>query len=567
MKRNISGIIMYIILLASLALVGCTENGFGSLPSDSPHRHVLVHTSATAATCETDGNTEYWFCTDCGRYYADEEAETEIVDTATAVPAAGHDWDEWMSVGDGTHLRTCKNDSAHTETESCAGGSATCTAKAKCLVCGGEYGEFAARKILILEQADESGKLVSLLSENCDYDIEVKNFHTDAIPGTVDELRRYDQIILNNIANKDMPEGFDELLYAYVYMYGGGLFTTGGVDGNGNPNAYDRSDMAGTAYQQILPVQTVDMGVMFIIDNSGSMSLTDESPAGEKLSYLEWAVKGTKSSFAGLSGSDYIGVMTLDSDNETVLPLTRTAEASGMFSALDSLKTATGGTVFPETLVRAGKALSSLTDVEKRHIVLVTDGSVPEAQREHYESFIDINYQRYGITLSVVLINDGNEAQYMQKAVELGHGRLYAVSDAYKISSSMRDDICAEISDFNPGSFNPVVFDETSSIFNGVEYAASEYDGKKIINVRLGGFYGLKLKNNAELILSGDCDVPVYAQWKFGKGAVGSFMCDLYGDWSADFLKDRNGKMFIVNVIANLMPPENIHPSEINRIL
>ena len=51
----------------------------------------------------------------------------------------GHDWGEWSSAGNGTHIRNCKN-CYKVDTASCTGGTATCTAKAVCVECGGEYG-------------------------------------------------------------------------------------------------------------------------------------------------------------------------------------------------------------------------------------------------------------------------------------------------------------------------------------------------------------------------------------------------------------------------------------------
>ena len=54
----------------------------------------------------------------------------------------GHDWGEWTPNDDGTHTRRCKRSNCdEAETESCTGGTATCSAKAVCEVCGGEYGE------------------------------------------------------------------------------------------------------------------------------------------------------------------------------------------------------------------------------------------------------------------------------------------------------------------------------------------------------------------------------------------------------------------------------------------
>ena len=55
--------------------------------------------------------------------------------------ALGHKWGPWTSGGNNTHTRTCKRDGSHTETKDCSGGTATCTEKAKCSVCGAEYGD------------------------------------------------------------------------------------------------------------------------------------------------------------------------------------------------------------------------------------------------------------------------------------------------------------------------------------------------------------------------------------------------------------------------------------------
>ena len=82
------------------------------------------HIWSGTATC-TNGRT----CTLCG---------------GSSEPL-GHDWGAWTQNSDEkTHTRICKRDTSHTETENCHGGTATCTAKAVCTVCGGEYGEMAA---------------------------------------------------------------------------------------------------------------------------------------------------------------------------------------------------------------------------------------------------------------------------------------------------------------------------------------------------------------------------------------------------------------------------------------
>lgn len=55
-----------------------------------------------------------------------------------------HNWGEWTSNGNGTHTHTCLNNSSHTETGNCSGGTATCTEKAVCKICNTAYGELNA---------------------------------------------------------------------------------------------------------------------------------------------------------------------------------------------------------------------------------------------------------------------------------------------------------------------------------------------------------------------------------------------------------------------------------------
>ena len=54
----------------------------------------------------------------------------------------GHTFGEWVSNGDGTHTRKCTVDGCNgLETKDCSGGTATCTERAVCEVCGKAYGE------------------------------------------------------------------------------------------------------------------------------------------------------------------------------------------------------------------------------------------------------------------------------------------------------------------------------------------------------------------------------------------------------------------------------------------
>lgn len=62
--------------------------------------HTLTATEAVAATCTTPGNTAYWTCSECGKYFSDENGETEIAADSWIIPAAGHTWVAWQEGDD-----------------------------------------------------------------------------------------------------------------------------------------------------------------------------------------------------------------------------------------------------------------------------------------------------------------------------------------------------------------------------------------------------------------------------------------------------------------------------------
>lgn len=438
-------------------------------------------------------------------------------------------------------------------------------------------------KILVLEhKAGESEKIQKILTaENAGYDVTVKNLSGDEeIPNTLADLRQYDQILLNNIANSDLPAGFDELLYRYVNECGGGLFTVGGADINPNAtdendkytaHAYNRDDMLNTLFQDILPVQAINytppVAVMIIVDRSGSMASVDDTTGGSK---YDLALTGAVSCLNALSARDYIGLMTLDEDYDTLLPLTPRTQESKILEAINNARElgATGGTKFAATIERASRALLSV-DVARRHVIIVTDG-MPGDKEEDYLPYIKQYHENNGITYSVVgigLRETEDAGKKMKNICDLGGGRLQAFVDAKETSARMREELNApEIKEVNYEKFYPAATDTLSSVFSGIPFTEVE-EGKTNakMTVSLDGFFGVRAKSGAELLLIGDYDVPIYAQWRFGKGMVGSFMCDLNGVWSSDFLSgDGSGETFILNVVSALMPTESVRENEIS---
>lgn len=475
-------------------------------------------------------------------------------------------------------------------------------------------------KILVLSGGGSSDEPIKQLLDIDDYktlgqdgqpistvvSLDVSAFTEEDYPKTVDQLREYDQVILNNVAYADMPtaeeEGFEEdfekILYSYVYEYGGGLFTVGGNE-NGDvdtAHAYNRVDVKNSTYfKQLLPVEIINytppMGFTIIIDRSGSMSGSD----GDGRTFFNLAKAGAISCLNALTDRDYMSIMTLDSYAATILPLTPRTHEAEILAAIDSIEDTGGGTVYQDALATAGSALAGLSMVEKRHIMIVTDGQ-PNEDPADYEGIIKDYYNEgkgNSITFSIVgigvdkpqnaaeldkmtydeLVSTNQTSAYaiMLRIAKLGGGRLYVApkdGDTSKLIPSMREDLNSkELKEVTPEKFFPTVYDLTSPLVKDLKVNTDN-----TLNVQLGGYYGVKVKNEADLILTGNYSVPLYAQWKYGKGMVGSFMSDLNGTWSGGFLEgtdaagnaDESGRTFLLNVINNLMPTENIRPNDIS---
>ena len=110
------------------------------------HTHNLTLVAAKAATCTTAGNSAYYTCDGCDKWFADATGSVEITDkTSVKIPAPGHTaGTEWKS-DDTNHWHECsrchdkKDEAAHSASEWIIDTAATETAEGakhkECTVC------------------------------------------------------------------------------------------------------------------------------------------------------------------------------------------------------------------------------------------------------------------------------------------------------------------------------------------------------------------------------------------------------------------------------------------------
>lgn len=409
----------------------------------------------------------------------------------------------------------------------------------------------APGRILVFGKADESAALLSLLAESGKYDAERADIADAAEYGTAGALGEYDEIILNNVAVREMPDGFQEILCSYVYDLGGGLLTAGGRDESGEPHAYNRDDIAGTVYEEILPVQAVNFeppaGIVFVLDNSGSMGAS----GADGKSALDRAKEGISACLDALPAGDCVSVVT--SDGTTAAPLTNLGRAGGA----DVIKTVMngigfgGGTQIYAGLSEAAELLLSAEGVYARHVVLLTDGEIPDAAA--CVGLAEKYYRENGITFSAVGLGTSSAfySETLEMFAESGGGTFYAAETEDLFSLLLVDLHSTELREFEYEPFFPEISDPLSPLFEGVNF--TQEGDRVLMTAQLGGFFGARAKEGSEVVLSGPFGVPVYACRDFGAGKTGSFLCDLSGDWSAEFMADKGCRKFLLNAVGALI--------------
>jgi hypothetical protein len=199
-----------------------------------------------------------------------------------------------------------------------------------------------------------------------------------------------------------------------------------------------------------------------------------------------------------------------------------------------------------------------MTDVENKHIIFISDGEPSAGDAERYKFWLQENAKN-GITTSFIGVRCTNSAKNTMKVLltqyaGMSEDNFHDVVDLNSASSTIKKDFeVNKIMDVNYETFTPKINDVNSPIVEGVlqENMPS-----------LDGFYGLKAKEDADVILSGRF-TPIYAQWSYGLGRVGTFACDLNGTWSSSFIDTPEGNAIVNNIIASLFPLEDLKPKEI----
>ena len=155
----------------------CTERAVCEVCNQS-YGELAAHTGGTA-TC-----TERAVCEVCNQPYGEPPAHTGGTEFPTCTTGRtckkcgaeygilGHMWTTRMSLGNGTHRRSCMRCGA-VDTANCTGGTRTCFQRAVCSYCRSEYGDLAPHQLKTFKRPatcrKEGLEYTRCTAEGCNY--------------------------------------------------------------------------------------------------------------------------------------------------------------------------------------------------------------------------------------------------------------------------------------------------------------------------------------------------------------------------------------------------------------
>ncbi len=376
----------------------------------------------------------------------------------------------------------------------------------------------AMPKILVITGKDAKASAFTnvLNAAGCDYSV-VSALNA---PDTIQEMLGYKSMVLVDTYIDDLPRGFLGNLESYIKDYGCGLICTGGED------SYALGGYRDTVLETVLPVdmdlrnvnEKPSMAMLMVIDHSGSMS---GSAGNGSASNLDIAIKAATVAVDNLRDSDYVGVLTFDSEYTWQVELVQASDRQAIKDKIKHIAEG-GGTTIKPALEEAYRAISGC-EAAVKHVVLLTDG---QGETTDYSDVIK-NYTDGGVTLSTVAVGDGSDTKLLDHLARKCNGRYY-YSD---ISTDIPKIFAQEVflggdSYLQNGDFNLVVrssHELTANLFA---------DGWPMIK----GYVSSSPKTaSSSIITSYEKDDPILTVWQYGLGRTVAWNSDVSGEWSGTF--------------------------------
>lgn len=397
----------------------------------------------------------------------------------------------------------------------------------------------SASAILLLDYENSGTQLEALLKSS---GVLVNRISIFAAPKTVNELNKYEAVIMADCPYYEMAEEFVTALESYVKNSAGGLLVTGGA------NSLAPGGYKDTVIEDILPVN-MDMSdvdkkqstaMVMVVDRSGSMSSGNYG-----ISKLELVKEAMVRSAQTLDDSDSIGVLSFDDAFEWVIsPKKIEGSIKNIENEIYSINEG-GGTSIQPALEEAVNVLSGYT-ADSKHIILMTDG---QGENNNYEPIISKALQN-NISISTVAVGNDSAQDLLKYIASLAGGRYYYTDEFTDLPKIFeRETLISNKKYINNEDFYPTV-NGSFDIMTGIENIP-----------QLGGYITAEKKTAADVVLTHNNIEPVLSLWQYGLGNTAVFAADVENH-CVNWLATNEGQAILKNTVAKIMRTRSLDDIE-----
>ena len=370
--------------------------------------------------------------------------------------------------------------------------------------------------ILLVEGQEGDGAFLAEALRVAGLDVEVRRPATTAWDAA--SLRRFQAVVLVNVAAEAISTGQQRILGDFVRDFGGGLVVVGGDQAYG-PGGYAR-----TPLEEMLPVRmdlrgrtlSASVALVLAIDTSGSMGGGPEG--GTK---MDLAKEAALSAAELLGEYDRLGIVAFEDTSRWVLDLQPATDLEAVQQAIAAMQPGGGTDVYPALLDAYLALLRS--DAKVKHVILLTDGQTPSKDWD----FLTERYRAADITLSTIAIGSDADYQLLQRLAERGGGRFYEGNDPFDLPRLVvKETLQVQRAAVVEQDFKPIRVVSNPAI-DGLDFQAAP---------PLRGYVATTPKPGSSVLLASSQLDPILTEWQYGLGRVLAWASDARNRWSARWL-------------------------------
>ncbi len=402
--------------------------------------------------------------------------------------------------------------------------------------------QISGRKPLLLLTQSPSGNLARVLRQA---GLDVVARAPAARELTAEKLAGYSGVLLENVPAGPLSLDGMELTAGLVKSGALGLMMTGGRSSFAL-GGYYRSPI-----EEILPVsmeqrqemRKSSLALIVALDRSGSMAMSIGN-----MTKMDMANLATLEVFRLMTPLDEFGVIAIDSQPHTVIPLSPVSDINRGEAKIRSIESMGGG-IFTYTALHAATTELLKSKAKIRHLLLFADANDAEEPGE-YKTLLD-RTSKAGITVSVVGLGHeyDSDAEFLKDVARRGNGLCYFSDRADELPRIFAQDTFTVARQTFIDT--PTAADYTAA----VRSLAVSRLGK---STEFGGYNLCYSKDGCEIILLGrdENHAPLAAIGQAGLGRTAALTAEADGEYTGKFAADPDAGTLLAAIANWVLVPE-----------